>query len=374
YTLVQNQQQLRKSALELAKATALGVDLEADSMYHYLEKICLIQISTPSETFLIDPLSVGDLQPLAPIFADSGITKIFHGADYDIRSLYRDFQMEVNALFDTQIAAKFLGVRETGLANLLRERMGIFIEKKYQKKDWSKRPLPDAMLDYAAQDSCQLLPLARILRKELRAISRLSWVMEECEILSKVRAKANRVTPLFLSFKGASRLDPRSLAVLEEILKLRESLAKRRNVPPFKVLGNTQIMGVVEQKPLSARDLERTKTLSPKQIKAFGTALVKKTEEAMAVPEDVLPRYPRRAPNKSSRRISGRIKALKDWRQKRAAGMGVDSAIVCSNAQIQSLSAVNPRAMSELQEIRELKVWQRKAFGHEICDLMKRFG
>ena len=108
YTLVKDKEHLSSIAIELKKETEIGVDLESDSMFHYQEKVCLIQISTPLKNILVDPLSLDDLSPLAPVFSDTHIRKVFHGADYDIRSLYRDFGIEVNTLFDTHIAARFL--------------------------------------------------------------------------------------------------------------------------------------------------------------------------------------------------------------------------------------------------------------------------
>ena len=163
YFVVKERSDLKRIAAGLERETMIGVDIEADSMFHYQEKVCLIQISTTSCNILLDPLSLVDLSHLSSIFTDPNIRKVFHGADYDIRSLYRDFGIEVNALFDTQIAARFLGIKETSLAYLLKERFGVTVEKKYQKRDWSKRPLPAAMLAYAVQDTCHLLPLSRIL-------------------------------------------------------------------------------------------------------------------------------------------------------------------------------------------------------------------
>ena len=214
--LIENDADLNKIVAELQKGPAIGVDLEADSMFHYQEKVCLLQISTHALHIVIDPLSVQDLSPLAPVFADARIRKVFHGADYDIRSLYRDFGIEVHSLFDTQIATRFLGVRETGLASLLKMRFDVLCDKKYQKKDWSQRPLPAAMLKYAVQDICYLLPLTDILERELMEKGLLFCVEEECERLSGVRPNSSRNKPLFLSFKGAAGLDPRSLAVLEK--------------------------------------------------------------------------------------------------------------------------------------------------------------
>lgn len=197
YILVKGEEHLNSIAAGLKRERSIGVDIEADSMFHYLEKVCLIQISTRLQNIIVDPLSLDDLSPLAPVFSDPNIRKVFHGADYDMRSLYRDFGIEVNALFDTHIAAKFLGAPETGLAPLLKNRLGVAVDKKYQKKDWSLRPLPPAMLAYAAHDTCYLLPLSRILERELRDKDRLLWVEEECEFLCKVRPVPPNGDPLF---------------------------------------------------------------------------------------------------------------------------------------------------------------------------------
>jgi len=151
------------------------VDLEADSFYHYFEKVCLIQIATESASYVIDPLALKDLSALHPVFSDPRIRKVFHGADYDIRSLYRDFRIEVENLFDTQSASKFLGLRESGLEALLRSRFHVELNKKYQRADWSQRPLSLEMVEYAAMDTMYLIPLARMLEKELEEKSRLSW-------------------------------------------------------------------------------------------------------------------------------------------------------------------------------------------------------
>jgi len=136
YILVKDQSALARMAAELEKEKAIAVDLEADSLFHYREQVCLLQISTRLQNYLVDPLVLKDLSSLSPIFANPRVRKVFHGADNDIRALYRDFRIDVNGLFDTQIAARFLGNGETGLAGLLKENLGVFLDKKFQKKDW----------------------------------------------------------------------------------------------------------------------------------------------------------------------------------------------------------------------------------------------
>ena len=370
--LIENDAELNKIAAKLQKEPAIGVDLEADSMFHYQEKVCLLQISTRAQNIIIDPLSVQDLSPMNPVFADTRIRKVFHGADYDIRSLYRDFGIEVNSLFDTQVAARFLGVRETGLASLLEMRFDVLSDKKYQKKDWSQRPLPEAMLKYAVQDICYLLPLADMLERELIEKGLLFCVEEECEQLSGVRPNSSRKGPFFLSFKGAAGLDPRSLAVLEKLLCLRDQVARRRDLPHFKVLGNKEILEIARIKPVTKTDLNGIRGLTPKLIDHMGKSLIEKVREGLRLPDKALPAYPKKARQRLKTKDASRVKALKNWRERLSGEWGVDPAVVCTNAQIQAIAMANPGEPEDMECIEDIKKWQIKLFGLDICNVLRK--
>jgi ribonuclease D len=376
YSLIKQQSDLLDIVSILEKEPSIGVDLEADSMFHYLEKVCLLQISTKTQNILIDPLAIEDMSPLKNVFADSSIRKVFHGADYDIRSLYRDFGIQVNSLFDTQIAARFLGQRELGLASLLKTHFGIIVEKKYQKRDWSKRPLSDAMLSYAVYDSKHLIELSQILEKALHE-RELSFCMEEeCLLLSRVRPAVRDDSPLFIRFKGAKKLDSRKLAILEAILQFRNSMAMQKDRPPFKIMGNAPIFQMVELVPENKNELEMINGFSHRQIKMYSKGLLNSIDEAINLPDNELPKYPeiKRQGNNSNRRITMRVKAFKSWREQRAAQMGVDSPLVCTNIQIQTIASVYPKNQEELKKIDGIKAWQIKLFGKDICDLLKSIG
>ena len=139
YEIINTRTGLERLAEILAKEKAIGVDLEADSMFHFQEKVCLLQIASAEGNYVIDPLELHDLSALKPIFKSTKLKKIFHGADYDVRSLYRDFQITINNLFDTQLASRFLGAAETGLDAVLTKRFRVALDKKYQKKENTKK-------------------------------------------------------------------------------------------------------------------------------------------------------------------------------------------------------------------------------------------
>lgn len=358
-------------AAHLRKERAVAVDVEADSMYHFQERVCLIQMATPDIKVVIDPLAVTDLSVLRPVFSGAQIQKIFHGADYDVRSLSRDFDIDINNLFDTQVACKFLGMNATGLEAVLQDRFGINLDKKYQRKDWSRRPLPDDMIAYAADDVRYLLPLAQELEKELREKGRLGWVREECALLSRVRSTANDGEPLYLHFKGAGRLNPRSLAVLEELLQFRRQVAARKDRPLFKVFSNKSLLQTALAKPADMQALTEIDAFSSKQLQMHGSELIAAVKRAVQIPSDKLPVYPRKKARPVHPAVPNRIRTLKAWRDKKAADLGVDPGVLFNKSLLTALAVEKPQSLKSLQETAELKNWQNKAFGREIVSLLK---
>ncbi|MCG6906357.1 MAG: HRDC domain-containing protein [Desulfobacteraceae bacterium] len=372
FHLITTPVQLAELARRLEEAPALAVDLEADSMFHFREKVCLLQITTGTENFVLDPLALPDLEPLKRFFADPRVQKVFHGADYDVRSLHRDFGIELQSLFDTELACRFLGHQQSGLNAVLQARFGVALEKKYQKRDWSQRPLPPEMLAYAAADVSLLLPLAAALTAELKAAGRLSWVQEECDLLTRVRVPEDNAQPLFLRFKGAGRLDRATLAVLEALLQLRQSLAAQKDRPPFKVLSNAAVMKLAQARPRSLEALKATGALSPKQVKMLARPLLATVAEAEALPPNRLPRYPRTRVPAVGPEVANRAEALKRWREKRGSALGLSPGLLCNNTLITALAARNPRRPADLDSLPDLKNWQKQVFGDEILQVLRK--
>jgi ribonuclease D len=371
YTPINTKTDLEKITRDLKKEKSIAVDVEADSMYHFKEKVCLIQLATKKEYFVIDPLQFQDLSSLNILFSNSDIKKIFHGADFDVRSLYRDFNIKIKNLFDTQIACMFLGIRETSLDAVLKKRFKISLNKKYRKKDWSKRPLPEDMIEYAVNDTIYLIKLAEILEKELKKIDRISWVYEECKILSKVRPSIPNSEPLFMKFKGAGKLNPKSLAVLEALLQLRLSVAEKKDKPLFKLIGNNSLIKIVKEKPANLRRLEKTKALSRKQIEMYGDAVLRAVKNSLMLPAAELPVYQRRKAPVLPPEVSLRAKAIKRWRDSKAKEIGLDPAIICNKTIINSIAIQNPAHLKDLLKIKKMKKWQKKEFGRDIVDILK---
>jgi len=370
YRLIETPQDLENLGARLNQETSVALDLEGDSLYHYREKICLIQIAAGTECFLVDPLKITDLSPLALFLNNPEIIKILHGADYDIRSLYRDYQFQIRNLFDTESAARFLGLKETGLGALLGARFQIQLDKRFQKTDWSKRPLTDPMLAYAAADVTYLIPLAQSLVTDLEALGRLPWVLEEGSRLCRVRFNPPYQGPLFLQFKGGRHLDSRSLGLLENLLQFRKAQAEKRDRPLFKIVGADVLKTLALEKPQTLDQLKGIKGLSAKLIDRLGEGLIECLKQGLTIPETDLPRFPPSIRPQVSPEVAARVKALKRWREKKARELNLDPGVLISNALIDQIGEKNPTGPEDLDLIPELRLWQHQAFGPEILKVI----
>jgi ribonuclease D len=227
------------------------------------------------------------------------------------------------------------------------------------------------MMAYAAQDVHYLLPLAALLTEELRAKDRLAWVREECDLLSRVRPPGPDDGPLFLHFKGAGRLEPRKLAVLEALLKLRRELAEAKDRPLFKVFSNKSLLTLATAAPVAPRALERTGALSPKQVKMHGPALLAAVRSGLDLPEKKLPVYPRHKSPRLSGRVPERMTVLKTWRDRKAQALDLDPGLMLNKALMQAIAVRRPQRLADLDHLPDLHRWRRRVFGREIVDLMK---
>ena len=345
----------------------IAVDLEADSMFHFKERVCLVQIATKEMTLVIDTVRIDDLTCLKPLFINPSIEKIFHGSDYDVRSLYRDFQIPIHNLFDTELASRFLGMKETGLGAVLSNHFSVTLDKKFQKKDWSQRPLPQDMIEYGARDVIYLLPLAKLLQQALKNMGRLSWVLEECEHQSRVRPPVvDDSEPLFLKVRGAGRLDRKSLGILEALLKYRLEKASQMNRPPFKVLNNRLLLELAVKRPGTMEMLTQDKLLSPRQISMYGKGIVHGIRHGLGISKDDLPVYPQKRPPRLKPNVTKRIEKIKTWRDQVADRLCLDGSLILNKALITDIAVKYPKTMSDLDKIGGLKNWQKKEFGAEI--------
>lgn len=350
----------------LSQEAFIGVDTESNSLFAYQEQVCLIQFSTPTQDYLVDPLALQDLSSLETIFANPSIQKIFHAAEYDLICLKRDFHFTFNNLFDTMLAARILGKSALGLATMLSDIFGVEVDKRYQRADWARRPIPPAMMHYASMDTHFLIPLSKILRDQLVSAGRWSLAEEDFHRLTQVPAALMHENGSSCwKISGAQDLTPRQAAVLGQLCKFRDEQAKAANQPPFRVLSNQTLLAVAQTMPRKRSDLNQVVGLSPRLAQQYGAGLLAAVELGLAGPPVYRP-YAQRP----DEQMLWRLENLRDWRKSTARIMGVESDIILPRDIMEIIAERNPRNMQELSQIMAGIPWRFNYFGREILELL----
>ena len=369
---VRTREELRGLVTSLKGGTALALDSESDGLHHHVEKVCLIQLAgQDGRCWLVDPLACADLAPLGELLADPAITKVLHGADYDVSTLKRDFGFGFENIFDTMIAARFLGRAEFGLRAVAAAELGVVLSKESQKDDWSRRPLTPLQEEYAAADVRHLLPLHARLEAQLREKGRLPWVQEECRAVAELEPSGRRDgSGAFLRLKGARRLSPRGLAVLRELCAWREARAEETDVPVFKIIGTTVLLELAERAPSRARDVLRVRGLS-RLARARADELAAAIRCGQALPESEHPSFPRSPRPVIPDDVKRRIAALRAWRQEQARALELDVAVVLPQRLLEQVAKLRAAAVDDLDAVEGLRRWRVQAFGPALVKVLR---
>jgi ribonuclease D len=351
---------------------ALALDSESDSLHHHFEKVCLVQLASDrGAAWLVDPLALRDLRPLAPLIADPSVQKVFHGADYDVTTMKRDFAFSFGALFDTMIAARFLGLPEIGLQAVARAELGVELSKANQKDDWSRRPLSPSQESYALSDVRHLLALQARLETRLREKGRLEWVREECEAVAALPAARREADPAaYLRIKGAGRLRPRALAGLRELAAWREGRSAAADLPAFKVLANEVLLVLAERSPRTREELASVRSVLPR-LDREAEALLAALRRARELPESELPAFPRLPRPVVPEPVRRRVEALKAWRREEAKRLGLDVSVVLPQRLVDRVAEAAPRDTEGLEAVEGLRRWRIEAFGPDLLSALQ---
>jgi ribonuclease D len=339
--LVSDTEGIRQVASVCAAEGRFAVDSEADSLHSYFHKVCLVQVSAGNTHWVIDPLAVSadDLKPLWRVLADPMHTVVMHGADYDIRVFDRDYAARVRGLEDTQIMAQLLGEEKTGLAALLENEFGLTLDKKHQRADWGRRPLPRDLLAYAVADTAHLVRLADRLRSRLDDLGRWTWAVEEFGRLEEVRYEPPSEDPLaFERLKGARSLRGGDRDRLSALHGWREGEARRRDLPPFKVLGNRSLLELAVQNPSSMEELVEVPGLGRRFARKWGRRVLR----VLAEPRPAPPRPSRGSVQRPPAETRDRIKSMVEVRDRVAEELGLKPGLVAPRALVQCLAEAPP--------------------------------
>jgi ribonuclease D len=351
---------------DLASESLLAVDTEAASFHRYRDRVYLLQVSSRQRTAVVDPLAVRDLGGLGRLLADPGVEVVFHDADYDLRLLEQEYGFRATRLFDTRIAAQLLNEPGIGLAALLEKYFGVRLDKRFQRADWSARPLSREMISYAASDTRHLPGLRDIMREQLAARGRLGWAEEEFELLAQVRWRNDEGEPAFLRMKGAKALKGRALAVLREVHQWREELAARSDRAPFRILSNEPMLDIARAQPRDVAALRAMRGVGGELVERRGRELLAAVQRGLELPESEIPRLARAARRPPDPAYEARLERLKALRNELAARYELAPGVLCPNGTLEAIARAEPRSVEELRSIPELRRWQIEEFGDAL--------
>jgi len=365
--LVRTPEELRQLSERLGRSPDIAIDTEGDSLHHYPERLALVQVAdVTGGVWLIDPLALADLSTLGAVVANPRVRSVFHAGSNDLVHLKRRHGFTFARLFDTSIAARFLGMPNLGLDAVLTEKLGVTLPPSRQKDDWSVRPLSESQMRYAAADVLYLMPLAARLREELEGVGRLGWVEEECAALA-VQPVPERTddADAWARLKGARELAPRGLAVLHDLYDLRERLALAADRPPFKILGDATLVQLATQLPADRAALGAVPGCTPRVVERWGDSVLAIIARAPDTPPALTSSTAPRRPGlpAAARR---RVEALRAWRTEASTRIGLEPGLVLPNRLITAVAEAAPRDVESLVRIEGVRRWRAEAFGAEL--------
>jgi ribonuclease D len=363
--LVDTQLLLDDLASNLRRGPSFAVDTESNSLHAYPEHVCLIQISTDQDDFLIDPFALDSLQPLAPLLEDPQIEKVFHAAEYDLACLHRDFGFGLRNLFDTRVACRTLAYPHTGLGDVLARHFDIRIDKRHQRANWGGRPLPPDLLDYARLDSHYLLQLRRILGEELERAGRSDEAREECEWTIHQALAAPPPDEGFWRIGRARRLPPERAAILKELFLWREAEARRLNRPPFKVLSDETLLALAQDPPHDRAALEHVNGLPERRRQRYGPALLEAIARGRSAPR---PERPVSRPVDES--SLARYQRLRQWRKTLAEARQVESDVILPRDVLWDIAREAPSDTEALARLMPSLPWRLGRYGQAILEVV----
>ncbi len=366
---IDNPKDLASAAAKIAQADEIGVDTESDSMHCYFEKVCFIQVKAAGEIYIVDTIRLRNIEPLVEVFNDSSSLKILHGADYDVSCLARDFGVQFGRLYDTMLAAQYLDRPSLGLAALCQEHFDVEMDKSLTRYNWALRPLADKYLEYIAADVRFLSELRVILQTEIEAADLAPELENEFEKLRHTPYVERPFDPeSYRRIKGSQGLDPLSLAVLKSLVGTRDELARRRDLPPFKVMNNKTLLDLAQNKPESLGDLDGKGPRS-RFSQRYGAPVIEAVRRALD--GEVVVTASRRKKGDGGGAVRFAVtEALRKWRQAKAQELKQPSTVILPKHVMMAIAETQPRSRQELEQIEFFGERRLQRFGPEILGVV----
>lgn len=363
---------LRDAIRYIEREPLLGVDTESNSMHCYRERVCFVQLRSGPTNFIIDTIRFRDLEPLNDVFASRDITKVLHGADYDVVCLKRDFGLRFSGLFDTMVASQFLNFEGLGLAALCERFVGVRLEKKWTRHNWALRPISREHLDYLCSDVRHLFEIHAKLRELLVEEDLLPEAECEFERVSALQWSQKDFDPeRYTKIKGVFDLDAVGRTVMREIFIAREKIADELDLPPFMVMNPDIMLDFAKRRPKTFDDMVRSfrfsRRLRDSHLSMFLGAVRRVESGEIPLVQTTKERRPRRDP--------AEVKCeddLKEWRKKTCAAVKRPPLAVLPNHVIAEIIERRARSVDDLREIPYFGARRCERFGEAIAAIGRR--
>ena len=371
YAFVETAEGLAKLTEALSSVSRVGLDTEADSLHHYFEKVCLIQLSFSGSNYVVDPLAGHSLTDFLEALSRKEL--ILQGADYDLRMLKKSFDFRPKApVFDTMLAAQVLGYERIGLAALAEKFCGVILSKAGQKSDWAMRPLSAKQLDYASDDTKYLETIADALTRALQEAGRMDWHRECCErVVETSGLEAKNDAKEAWRIKGSSGLSPKELAFVRELWKWRDEEARRRDRPPFMVLLNEDLIELARRRAGSPGEPLRPE---PKFMKRITGENLARLESAVWRAEDLpmseWPVAPERVRWREKQAAPDKVEALLTACKTVAGELKIEPCFLASRATLTAVARHEPRSIETAMEVSGMMRWQAELMMPSIQNIL----
>jgi ribonuclease D len=278
---IDTQEQLKRFCEQLGKVDWIALDTEFLREKTYYPKLCLLQVATPECVACIDPLALEDLSPVLDILFDAAVTKVLHSGRQDLEIFYHLTGKVPSPVFDSQIAALLLGYPEqVGYASLVKDELGIELDKLHTRADWSLRPLSREQIQYAADDVVYLAEIYQRLCEKLQVLGRSDWLLEDFQRLTSREFYENPPEDAWRKVKGGNRLRGDSLAIMQSLASWREQLAQQKDRPKGWILRDDALVDISRHKPASLPALGKIRGLSEGLLRNSGNQIVELVREA----------------------------------------------------------------------------------------------
>jgi ribonuclease D len=358
--LIDSPERLAEHAAAWMRAPWLAIDTEFVRVDTYYPKLCLIQVSDSQTSVCVDVLALPDLAPLLGAINDERIVSVVHAASQDMEILVQHNGKVPSPIFDTQVAATLLGIGDQiGYAALVEKRLGIAVDKSLTRTDWSRRPLKDNEIAYAADDVRHLAEMYPVLRAELEQRGRLSWLEEDCARMNDAEQYRTHPEDAWRRLKGLQRLSPPEQAIAAKLAAWREIEAQRRDRPRKWIIEDEPIYRLAQRAPDSMAQLEGLNVLPPKTLERRGKALLEVIAQARGEAPVTLAHIEELTPSQTAL-----IKKLQAATAARAIELGIPASYLASRGDLGKLLRDGAAAQIAL-----LQGWRRGAAGDDLLKL-----